>query len=125
MTTKVTDKKLTEKLSEIVLDAWQTGHGGNPEEVHLVTSDDSLALMIPKAMYQAEIVLFKNTVTNTRVLDQYLRSLLETIAEDLKPLIEEYSAKTVQQIVPLIDLKAGWIIAFYRFHEREGKSHLV
>jgi hypothetical protein len=120
MMSNLVDKTLTEKLSEIFLEAWQTGHGGSPEEVHLVAGVDSLALIIPKAMYEAEIVLFKNTTTNTRILDQYLRSLLEAIADDLRPMVEEYTGRKIKRIVPLIDLKAGWITAFYRFKEQTG-----
>ena len=107
----------SKKLSQHFLEAWQAGHGGNPDEVHILMGDNSIALAIPKAMVQAETVLFNNT-TNTRVLDQYLRSVLEMIAEDLISTIEDYTGREVMQLVPLIDLKAGWITAFYRFKDQ-------
>ena len=107
----------SKKLSQHFLEAWQAGHGGNPDEVHILMGDNSIALAIPKAMVQAETVLFNNT-TNTRVLDQYLRSVLEMIAEDLSSTIEDYSGREVMQVIPLIDLKAGWITAFYRFTDQ-------
>ncbi len=108
----------SKELSQRFLEAWQAGHGGNPDEVHILIGDNSIALTIPRAMVQAEKVLFNNT-TNTRVLDQYLRSVLEMIAEDLSSTIEDYSGREVMQVVPLIDLKAGWITAFYRFKDQE------
>lgn len=107
----------SKKLSQRFLEAWQAGHGGNPDEVHILMGDNSIALAIPRAMVQAEKVLFNNT-TNTRVLDQYLRSVLEMIAEDMSSTIEDYSGREVMQVIPLIDLKAGWITAFYRFKNR-------
>jgi uncharacterized protein YbcI len=107
----------SDELSQHVLEAWRVGHGGNPDEVHILIGDNSIALTIPKAMVQAEKVLFNNT-TNTQVLDQYIRSVLEMIAEDLKPLIEGYTGREVQQVIPLLDLKAGWITAFYRFKDK-------
>lgn len=117
MTQNTITKRFSEELSQRVREAWQVGHGGNPEEVHILIGENSIALAIPKAMVQAETVLFNNT-TNTRVLDQYLRSVLEMIAEDLSSTIEDYSGREVKQVIPLIDLKAGWITAFYRFKDQ-------
>jgi uncharacterized protein YbcI len=108
--------KLSDELRNRVRDAWQTGHGGSPEDVHILVSDSSIALILPKAMVQAEIVLLNNT-SSTRILDQYVRSMLEMIAEDLSPLIEDYSGREIKEIVPLIDLKAGWMTAFYKFKD--------
>jgi hypothetical protein len=104
-------------LSHRFLEAWQTGHGGNPDEAHILIGDSSLALTIPGAMVKAETALF-NKSQNTRVLDQYLRSVLEMVAEDLIPLIEDYFGREIKQVIPLIDLKAGWITAFYRFTDQ-------
>jgi len=109
----------SDELRKRVLEAWQVGHGGNPDHVHILGGENSIALVLPKAMVQAEMVLFKNT-SNTRALDQYLRSVLEMIAEDLSPIIEDCSGREILTIVPLIDLKAGWITAFYQFREKEA-----
>lgn len=111
----------TKELSQRFLEAWQAGHGGNPDEVHILMGDNSIALAIPRAMVKAETVLFNNT-TNTRVLDQYIRSVLEMIAEDLSSTIEDYFGREVMQVIPLIDLKAGWITAFYRFKDQMVKE---
>jgi hypothetical protein len=116
-----TTKTLSVKLKDRVLEAWQVGHGGNPDEVHILVSENSIALILPKAMVQAEIVLFNNT-SNIKALDKYVRSMLEMIAEDLSPFVEDYSGREIEEIVPLIDLKAGWITAFYKFKERAKDS---
>ena len=122
MTLNENATRFSKELSQLFLEAWQTGHGGNPDEVHILLGDNSIALAIPRAMVQAETVLFNNT-TNTRVLDQYLRSVLEMIAENLSPTIEDYFGREVMQIIPLIDLKAGWITAFYRFKGQTEDQH--
>lgn len=115
MNLKTIDLQVADKLKERFLEAWQTGHGGSAEEVHLLTAQDSLAVIIPKAMYQAEIVLFQNTTNSSKVLDHYLRSLLETISNDLEPEIEKHTGREIKEMVPLVDLKAGYITALYRF----------
>ena len=117
MNVNETTTRFSKELSQRFLDAWKVGHGGDPDEVHVLVGDNSIALTIPRAMVKAETVLFNNT-TNTRVLDQYLRSVLEMIAEDLSSTIEDYSGREVMQVIPLIDLKAGWITAFYRFKDQ-------
>ena len=115
MTTRTIEKLTEQQLRERVIQAWQAGHGGSAEEVYLLRGEDSLALIIPKAMYQAEIVLFKNTTNNTKILDQYLRSILEIISDEIQSDIEAYAGKRIQEMTPLIDLKAGYISALYRF----------
>jgi len=112
----------SKELSQRFLDAWQAGHGGNPDEVHILRGDNSIALAIPRAMVQAEKVLFNNT-TNTRMLDQYLRSVLEMIADDLSSTIEDYYGREIMQVIPLIDLKAGWIAAFYQFNDNAAQQN--
>lgn len=112
----------SKELSQRFLEAWQAGHGGNPEQVHILRGDNSIALAMPRALVQAETVLFNNT-TNTRMLDQYLRSVLEMIAEDLSSAIEDYCGREVMQVIPLIDLKAGWITVLYRFKNQEKDQH--
>lgn len=115
MNVKTIKNQREHKLRERVLEAWKTGHGGTAEQVHLLTDQNNLALIIPKAMYKAEIVLFKNSTHSTQILDQYLRSLLETISDELQSEIEGYMGKEIKEMVPLIDLKAGYITAFYHF----------
>ena len=98
-----------------ILEAWQTGHGGQPDKVHLLSGEDSLALIIPKALYQAEIDFSSSPTNSTKLLNQYLRTLLDTVSVELQPLVEEFAKQDVEEIVPLVDLRSGWIIAFYRF----------
>jgi hypothetical protein len=114
-------KSISKKLGQLFLEAWQASHGGNPDEIHTLMGDNSIAFIVSKAMVQAEIALYQKT-TN-RVLDQYLRSVLEMIAEDLIAPIEDYSGRQIQQVIPLIDLKAGWITAFYRFKDQVEYQH--
>lgn len=106
---------LAEEIKRTILTAWQEGHGGSPKQVHLMQSDDSLALLIPEALYQAEIELSRNPAGGTRVLTQYLRTLVSTVSDQMVPLIEKFSGQQVAEIVPLIDLRAGWIISLFRY----------
>jgi hypothetical protein len=115
MKTKTMDKALKNDLRERVVNAWQVGNGGKKDQVYILDSDNGLAVIISKALYQAEIVLFRNTPNSNRALDQYLRSLLESIADELLPFVEEYSGQSVDVIMPLIDVKAGWMTIFYKF----------
>ena len=117
MKINTTHESFSKMLSQRFLEAWQTDHGGNPDEAHILISEKSIALTIPGAMVKAETALF-NRSSNTRMLDQYLRSVLEMVAEDLRSLIEDYFGREIKQITPLIDLKAGWITAFYRFSSK-------
>jgi hypothetical protein len=112
-----TGTNLTARIKKQILEAWQTGHGGNPDKVHLLRGEDGMALIIPKALYQAETDLVKREPSGGggRVLNQYLRTLLQTVAAEFSPMIEEISEQKVAEVIPLIDLRAGWAIAFYRF----------
>lgn len=122
MNINTTNTNFSKELSQRFLEAWKVGHGGDPDEVHVLVGDNSIALTIPRAMVKAETVLFNHT-TNTRVLGQYLRGVLEMIAEDMSSIVEDFSGREVKQIIPLIDLKAGWITAFYRFKEQAQDQH--
>lgn len=117
MNTQNTETNLPSRIKQQILKAWEAGHGGTPDQVHLLQGEDGMALIIPKALYQAEIDLVKRESSGGggRVLNQYLRTLLHTVATDFSPMIEEISQQKVAEIVPLIDLRAGWAIAFYRF----------
>ena len=115
MISKTIGNLTEEELKERVIAAWQAGHGGSAEEVYLLSAENSIAVIIPKAMYQAEIVLFKNTTNSTKILDQYLRSMLEIISDELEPDIEAYAGRPIMEMIPLIDLKAGYITALYTF----------
>jgi uncharacterized protein YbcI len=117
MKTDTTHENFSKVLSQRFLEAWQIGHGGNPDEAHILIGDKSIALTIPGAMVKAEIALF-NKSSNTRMLDQYLRSVLEMVAEGQRSLIEDYFGREIKQVTPLIDLKAGWITVFYRFNDK-------
>ena len=112
-----TDSGLPSRIKQQILEAWQTGHGGSPDQVHLLQGEDGMALIIPKALYQAEMDLVKRESSGGggRVLNQYLRTLLHTVATDFSPMIEEIRQQKVAEVIPLIDLRAGWAIAFYRF----------
>lgn len=119
MNSQDTETNLPARIKQQILEAWETGHGGTPDQVHLLQGADGMALIIPKALYQAEVDLVKREPSGGggRVLNQYLRTLLHTVATDFSPMIEEISQQKVEEVVPLIDLRAGWAIAFYRFRE--------
>ena len=119
MNSQNTDVSLTSRIKQQILEAWQNGHGGSADQVHLLEGEDGLALIIPKALYQPEMDLVKRESSggSGRVLNQYLRTLLKTVATDFTPTIEEIGGQKVQEVVPLIDLRAGWAIAFYRFEK--------
>jgi hypothetical protein len=105
-----------DEIKRYLLDAWQTGHGGDPEHIHFLQGENLISLMIPRAFYQAEKKLFNsaNATSSTRILNQYIRTLLETVADEAVPLIEKYSSRRVTNVIPLIDLEAGWITALYK-----------
>lgn len=105
-----------DEIKQFLLDAWQTGHGGDPEHIHFLQGENVISLMIPRAFYQAEKNLFNsaNATSSTRILNQYIRTLLETVADEAIPLIEKYSSRPVIKVIPLIDLEAGWITALYK-----------
>jgi hypothetical protein len=105
----------TQKIKQDILTAWQEGHGGSAEQVHLYQGEEGLVLLIPKALYQAELELNRTSTGGGRVLNQYLRTLLHTVASDFIPMMEEIAGKSIREVVPLIDLRAGWAIALYRF----------
>ncbi len=115
MEQKTVKTGLAEEIKQAILDAWQEGHGGTPKQVHLMQNDDGLALLIPEALYQAEIELSRNPAGGTRVLTEYLRTLVSTVSGQLVPQIEKFSGQKVAEIVPLIDLRAGWIISIFRY----------
>jgi hypothetical protein len=110
-----TEAALPERIKKQILTAWQEGHGGNAEQAHLLQGDEGLVLLIPKALYQAEIELTHNSEGGSRVFNRYLRSLVDSVSSELLPLVETYTNQNIDEIIPLIDPRAGWIIAFYRF----------
>ncbi|MEJ2759515.1 MAG: hypothetical protein P8046_13625 [Anaerolineales bacterium] len=106
---------VVERIKQSILTAWQEGHGGSATQVHLFGGQEGLVLMIPKALYQAELDLHSNKAGGGKVLNQYLRTLLQTVAEDFIPMVEETTNQQIGEIVPLFDLRAGWAIIFYRY----------
>ena len=118
MTIKSLETTLVERIKQCILAAWHDGHGGNAEQIHLLLGEEGLALMIPEALYQAEVVISRNPAGGTRLLDQYLHTLLSTVAAEHVPLIEECTQQVVREVIPLIDLRAGWITIFYRFKKK-------
>ena len=115
MSVKTIKKKSKQELKDRVIQAWLDGQVGSADEVLVLSGENSLAVIIPKTMYQAEIVHFKNTTNSTNILDQYLRSLLEIISDELQEDIEGYAGQEIKDMVPLIDLKAGYITTLYLF----------
>lgn len=105
---------LSAKIMQEILKAWQEGHGGSAEEVHLFQGEKGLVVLIPQALYQAELDLYSNSSGGGRVLNKYLRTLLHTVALEFSPLAEEITGKSMEDVVPLIDLKTGWAMAFFR-----------
>ena len=102
------------RIKQEILKAWQEGHGGSAEEVHLFQGEDGLIVLVPQALYQAELDLYSNSSGGGRVLNKYLRTLLYTVTSEFLPLAAEITGKPMDEVVPLIDLKAGWAIAYFR-----------
>ncbi|MEJ2510429.1 MAG: hypothetical protein P8Y72_02415 [Anaerolineales bacterium] len=113
------ETSFSEKIKAGILTAWQEGHGGHAEKAHLLQGDDGIALLIPEALYQAEIELSRDTIRGSHLLEEYLRTLVDSISSELIPLIENFAGQEVAEIIPLIDIRAGWMIAFYRFKLRK------
>jgi hypothetical protein len=109
------ETEVSNKLKNEVLSAWHESHGGNASQVNLFIGDEGILLLIPKAFYQAELDLHRTTTGGNRVLNQYLRTLLATVAADFIPKIEALCDKSVDEVIPLIDLREGYVIAFYKF----------
>ena len=114
MELKKTEGTLSEKIKQEILNAWKEGHGGNAEEVHLFQGEKGLVVLIPQALYQAELDLYSNSPNGGRVLNKYLRTLLITVATDFLPIAEEITGESMDDVVPLIDQKAGWAMAYFR-----------
>lgn len=106
---------VSEKIKQDILAAWKEGHGGSADKVHLLHGEDGLVLLIPKALYQAELDLHRTATGGGKVLNQYLRTLLHTVASEFIPIVEEITEKKIENVIPLIDLRAGWAMAFYQF----------
>jgi hypothetical protein len=109
------ENSVSDKVKQDILTAWKEGHGGSAESVHLFQGDEGLVLLIPKALYQAELDLHRTATGGGKVLNQYLRTLLHTVASEFIPMVEEITGQKIDDVVPLIDLRAGWALAFYRF----------
>jgi hypothetical protein len=109
------ENNISEKVKQNFVSAWLEGHGGTANNVHLLYGDDGLVLLIPEALYQAEMNLSRNSENGAELLDQYLHSLLSTVASELIPMLEKNTDRTIAEVIPLVDLRAGWAIAFYRF----------
>lgn len=112
---KIINTEKESGLSQRILSAWKSGHGGSPNTVHLLSGKDSLAVIIPRALYLAETELFKNEAGSAKILDQYLRSLVETISDDLQEELEQIAGRQIHKVVPIVDLKGGYITALYHF----------
>jgi len=109
------EQVLLEKIKMKILADWRESHGGEAEKAILLDGEDGVALMITDAFYQAEIELSHNPVSSTAILSEYLHTLLESVSEELLPAIEEFCGRRIREIVPLIDVRAGWVIAFFSF----------
>ena len=106
---------LGERLKNDLLIAWKNGHGGSPETVHLLHGEEGLVMMIPKGLLEAELALSRKAGASSRLIHNYLRELLQLVTMDLVGPVEEFTQRRVEEVVPLIDLRAGWVLAFFRF----------
>lgn len=111
------NNEVTEKIKQEILTAWQEGHGGDATQVLMFQGVEGLIMLIPKALYQAELDLHRSATGGGRVLNQYLRTLLITVASEYIPLVEELTERKIDEIVPLIDLREGYVIAFYKYEK--------
>ena len=114
MQTTNSEAALSARIKQEILKAWQEGHGGSAEEVYLFQGEKGLVVLIPQALYQAELDLYSNSAGGGRVLNKYLRTLLHTVVSEFLPLAEEITEKPVEEVLPLIDLKAGLAIAYFK-----------
>lgn len=114
--------QLGERLKDNLLKAWQVGHGGGAETVHLLQGEDGLALVIPKGLLQAEIEVTRKAGAGSRLIHNYVRELLQLVSTDLVEQVEAFTQKRIEQVIPLVDLRAGWIMAFFRFEMKHSKS---
>lgn len=122
MATQKIETTMAERIKGNLLQAWQAGHGGDPEKAHMLQSEEGLALMIPKGLLQAELDISRQAGAGTRVIHNYVRELLHLVSSDLIELVEEFSQRRVDEVVPLVDLRAGWVIAFFRFKMETEKQ---
>ena len=53
------ENSVSDKVKQDILAAWKEGHGGSADRVHLLEGEEGLVLMIPKALYQAELDLHR------------------------------------------------------------------
>jgi len=114
MSARKIEPSTSERIKQEILSAWKEGHGGHSERVFLTKGEDGLVLLIPKALYQAELDLHRTATGGGKVLNQYLRTLLHSVASEFIPMIEENVKQKIDDVIPLIDLRAGWAIIFYR-----------
>ena len=114
MQTTNSQTALSSKIMQEILAAWKEGHGGSADKVHLFQGEEGLVILIPQALYQAELDLYSNSTGGGRVLNKYIRALLHTVASDFMPLAEEIAGKEMEDVIPLIDLKAGFAMVFYQ-----------
>jgi hypothetical protein len=114
MAKKNIEKPTPEKIKQDILQAWQEGHGGDAENVQLFYGEEGVVMLIPKAMYAAELTLDRASSAGGKIVDQYVRTLLHTVAGEISPKIKELTGVTIDEIIPLIDLRAGWAIALFR-----------
>ncbi|NIW48375.1 MAG: hypothetical protein GWN30_27580 [Gammaproteobacteria bacterium] len=111
----IIDKAVSGKFKQDLLTAWQEGHGGNAEKIHVFHGEEGVVLIIPEALYPAELDLQRASREGGRILHEYLRTLLESVASDFITTVEEMAEKNIGDVIPLIDLRAGWAIAFFQF----------
>ena len=104
-----------DQITTAIISAWHEGHGGSADQAYIFQGDEGIVVMIPKALYQAELNLLHNYSSGSKLLDRYLRSLLETVAIEVSLDIEECLNKKIAEAIPLVDMSAGWAIIFYRF----------
>ena len=114
MTVENLNTSLLDKVKNRFLTAWQEGHGGSSEKIYLTAGEDGIVLMIPQALYQAEVELHRTASGGSKVLNQYLRTLLNAVAEEFISEVEEIVDQKIEDVIPLFDIRAGWAIIFYR-----------
>lgn len=65
------DKKVMDDIREFFSNAWNVNHEGESGKSHIRLGKRNLAIMIPRAPYQAELDLIKRS-GSTRALSRYL-----------------------------------------------------
>ena len=111
------NERMIQDLQQTFASGWEVDHGINAGTSQVLFGEDCMAVIIPQALNQAEIELFRSSGDH-RVFENYIENLVGIIFSEQKAYIEERLKTKVIDILPLIDQRMGWITAFYQFENK-------